>query len=116
VATWLQKQGVRVRINSDGQANLVHGRNVLPELAGLVDELSVSLNAPDAETYQRLCHSRFGLAGYEGVLDFLRAAPQFIPSVTATAVTIPDIDMEACRLIARGLGVAFREREYAEVG
>ncbi len=47
-----------VRINTDGQANLVHGRNILPELHGLVDAVSVSLNAADAATYQRLCHSQ----------------------------------------------------------
>jgi TatD DNase family protein len=116
VAGWLKRQGVRVRINTDGQANLVHGRNVLPELAGLIDAVSVSLNAPDAQTYQHLCRSRFGDEGYAAVKDFLREAIRHIPSVTATAVTIPGIDMEACRRIAQELGVEFREREYAEVG
>jgi TatD DNase family protein len=42
VAAWVHERGVKVRINTDGQANLVHGRNVLPELAGLVDAVSVS--------------------------------------------------------------------------
>jgi TatD DNase family protein len=116
VAAWLKKQGVRVRINTDGQANLVHGRNVLPELAGLVDAISVSLNAPDSQTYQRLCRSPFGEDGYAAVKDFLREAPRHIPSVTATAVSIAGVDMEACRRIAKELGVKFREREYAEVG
>ena len=41
VATWLKQQGVTVRINTDGQANLVHGRNIIPELQGLVDSISV---------------------------------------------------------------------------
>lgn len=116
VSGWLKERGVRVRVNTDGQANLVHGRDVLPELAGLVDALSVSLNAADAETYQRLCRSRFGAAGYEAVKEFLRAAPRHIPSVTATAVALPGLDVDACRRVAAELGVAFREREYNEVG
>jgi len=116
VAAWLREQGVKVRINTDGQANLAHGRNVLPELAGLVDAVSVSLNAPDAQTYQRICRSGFGVAGYQAVKDFLREAPRYIPSVTATAVTLPGIDMSACRQVAETLGVEFREREYNEVG
>jgi TatD DNase family protein len=116
IAAWLKDKGVRVRINTDGQANLVHGRNVLPELAGLIDAISVSLNAPDAQTYQRICQSRFDLAGYEGVKDFLRQAVKTIPTVTASAVAMPGIDIEACRRVATELGVEFREREYNEVG
>jgi len=116
VATWLKQKGIRVRINTDGQANLVHGRNILPELAGLVDAVSVSLNAPDAGTYQNLCRSKFGESSYQAVKDFLVAAKAHIPSVTATAVGLPEIDMAACRQVAMELGVEFREREYNEVG
>jgi len=116
IAAWLKKQGIKVRINSDGQANLVHGRNILPELQGLVDAISVSLNAADVETYQHWCRSRFGSDGYRAVLDFLREAPAYIPEVTATAVTLPGLDIEACRQVAKELGVTFREREYNEVG
>jgi TatD DNase family protein len=117
IARWLRGKGVKVRINTNGQANLIHGRNILPELAGLVNVLSISLNAPNAETYQRLCRSRFGEKGYEGAKEFLREAKKHIPSVTATAVAIPGIDMEACRKVAEEeLGVKFRKREYNEVG
>jgi TatD DNase family protein len=116
VAAWLKTQGVMVRINTDGQANLVHGRDILPDLAGLVDAISVSLNAPDAATYQELCRSRFGAGGYEGVKEFLRRARKFIPSVTATAVALPGVDIPACQRVAEELGVDFREREYNEVG
>lgn len=116
VATWLKQQGVKVRINTDGQANLVHGRNIIPELQGLVDEISVSLNAADPETYQKYCRSTFGLDAYQGVKDFLTAAKGVIPSVTATVVTLPGLDLAACRKAAEELGVEYREREYNEVG
>ncbi|TFG91467.1 MAG: YchF/TatD family DNA exonuclease, partial [Syntrophobacterales bacterium] len=81
VASQLKKMGCRVRINTDGQANLVHERNILPELAGLVDAISVSLNAADSETYQKLCASPFGSAGFAGVCDFLTEAKKYIPTV-----------------------------------
>lgn len=116
VAQALKKRGYPIRINSDGQANLVHGRTILPELQGLVDSISISLNAPDAVTYGRLCNTPFGEAGFAGVCDFLREAPRYIPEVTATAVTVPGVDIEACRRLAESLGVQFRAREYAEVG
>ncbi|MGE4578907.1 MAG: TatD family hydrolase [Desulfuromonadales bacterium] len=116
VAAWLKARGAKVRINTDGQANLVHGRNILPELKGLVDAISVSLNAADAETYQRICHSQFGLPAYEGVKAFLHEALAHIPSVTASAVAMPGIDMEACADVARDLGVEFRARPYNDLG
>jgi TatD DNase family protein len=47
VAKYLKREKKKVRLDTDGLANLVHGRNVLPELSGLIDSVSVSLNAPD---------------------------------------------------------------------
>jgi TatD DNase family protein len=116
VAGRLKQNNITVRINTDGQANLVYKRNILPELAGLVDSISVSLNAPDAATYQEICQSEFGEQGYSALKDFLVEAKKHIPSVTATAVTLPGIDIEACRKVASELGVEFRERVYNEVG
>jgi len=116
VARFLKQSNITVRINTDGQANLVHGRNILPELAGLVDSISVSLNAPDAATYQTVCRSEFGEKGYDALKSFLSEAKQYIPSVTATAVTLPGIDIDACRKVAEELQVEFRERIYNEVG
>ncbi len=116
VAAELKRRGHRVRINTDGQANLVHGRNILPELSGLVDALSVSLNAADPESYQDLCNTPFGAAGFQGVCDFLREATRFVPQVTASAVSLPGLDLDRIRSLALSLGVEFKLREYAEVG
>jgi TatD DNase family protein len=108
-----QLYNYRIRINTDGQANLVHNRNILPELSGLVDCVSVSLNAPDAATYLRLCNTPFGAEGFTGVCDFIREATLWIPEVIASAVTVPGVDMVACRELAESLGAEFRIREYA---
>ncbi|WP_136525150.1 TatD family hydrolase [Geomonas ferrireducens] len=116
VAAELKRRGLKVRINTDGQANLVHGRNVLPELSGLVDALSVSLNASDAVEYERLCNTPFGEGGFAGVCEFLREAPRHVPQVTASVVTVPGVDVDKVRKLAMSLGVEFREREYEEVG
>jgi TatD DNase family protein len=116
VARELKRRGARrVRVNTDGLASLVHGRDAVADLAGAVDALSVSLNAPDAATYERLC--RPSVAGaHEALTAFLRTAVGRIPEVTATAVAVPGLDVGACRSVAEGLGARFRVREYNEVG
>ncbi len=116
LARELRRRGARrVRVNTDGLASRVHGRDVAAELAGVVDAVSVSLNAPDAATYDRLC--RPGVDGaYDAVVAFLRAAAGRIPEVTATVVAVPGLDVDACRRVAEGLGVGFRVRDYNEVG
>lgn len=106
-----------LRINTNGLANLVHGRSIVPELIPLVRNFSVSLNASSAEEYQRLCRSRYGAAAYEEVKRFIRECRDGGASVIATVVAVPGLDLEACRKVAEEeLGVTLRVREYDEVG
>lgn len=115
VASWVKQNGGHVRINTNGQGNLINQRNVLPELQGIVDVVSVSLNAHDAETYERVSRPSFQNA-YAGVLDFIRGAKIHIPDVRVTVVTAEGVDIARCRQIADELGVALRVRELDVVG
>lgn len=115
IATHIKAHGGRVRINTDGLANLVHQRNVLPELAPVVDALSVSMNAQDDATYNRHCHPSLP-GSYQAMLDFLRLAPHYIESVTASAIEgLPGVDIPACQALAESLGVKFRCRYLDEL-
>ncbi len=117
VAKKMKERGARIRLDTEGLANLVHRRNVLPELAGLVDAVSVSLNAPDAKTYAKVCPSKFGEEAYPAVKEFIQEAKKHIPDVTASAVGLPNMDTAAIQSIAeKELGVKFRLRPYDEVG
>lgn len=116
VGRYLKSKGCRIRIDTDGMACLVHGRNILPEL-DFVDSISVSLNAPDPASYLKVISSPYGDKAWEAVVSFIREAKLHIPEVVATAVSAPGIDVEAVRRLATGeLGVAFRKRDYNEVG
>ena len=107
----------RVRLDTDGLANLREGRDVVPELvlAGL-GAVVVSLNAPDAPTYARLCPSRYGETAWPAVRDFIRAAVGRIPDVETSFVGMPGLDPDACRREAETLGARFRWRPYDRVG
>jgi len=116
VAGEVKQRGGRVRIDTNGHANLINKRNVLPELAGLVDAISISLNAQNAELYNKVSQPQFGIATYDAVKEFISEAVKYIPDVTATVVALPEVDVEACRKIAEELGAKFRVREYNVVG
>ena len=117
ISAVFKAKGARIRVDTNGQGNLIHGRNILPELKGLVDAVSVSLNAPTAEKYQKMCSSQFGEAAFNGLKEFIVEAGKYIPEVTATMVTVPGVDVEACRRIVEDdLKVKFRVRQYGRVG
>jgi TatD DNase family protein len=115
VASWIKKKKGRVRINTNGHANLIHGRNILPELHGLVDSISISLDAHDEETYNKICRPSFTDA-FQGVISFIKEARKYIPEVRVTVVTVKDVDIEKARKLAEDLGVEFRVRKLDVVG
>jgi TatD DNase family protein len=115
LARWIKEQGGYVRINTNGHGNLIHKRNILEELRGVVDSISVSLDAHDAETYDRICAPLFKNA-FQGVVSFIREAKAYIPHVQATVVEMEGVDVEQCRRITDALGVTLRVRKLDVVG
>ena len=106
----LKAGGARIRVDTNGQGSVIWNRNIAPELADVVDAVSVSLNAQDAETYDRVCGSRFGSNAYEHVLAFVRESVKAGLDVSVSVVDIPEIDIEAARGVACDLGVPLRVR------
>jgi TatD DNase family protein len=116
IAKGLKSRGMTVRIDTNGHGNLIHKRNILPELKGLVDSMSISLNAENEEKYFNICHPSFGKETYLKVIEFIKEAKKYIPEVNVSVVGLPGVDIEKCKSIARELGAGFRLREYDEVG
>jgi len=118
-ASWLRSGGARIRLNTNGHACLIHGRNILPELSVAVDEVSISLNAPDCSTYLSVCQpdpDSFPVGAgcfWQTMLDFLSRAPAYFAGVQATVVgfALPHQAIENSRALACSLGVRqFRVR------
>lgn len=114
----LEAAGVsRIRLDTDGLASLREGRDVPPLLAAAgLDAVSISLNAPDAATYARVCPSRYGESAHEAVKAFIRSAVRSIGEVAASAVALPGLSEKDCRAVAEALGARFRWRPYDRLG
>jgi TatD family-associated radical SAM protein len=116
VAEALKQAGARVRLNTDGLANWVYQRNIVPELIGRVDALSISLNAQDEATYNRHCRPP-ATGAYPELLEFILRAREAIADITLTAIDgLEGVDIKACEALAERFKVKFRRRVLDEVG
>lgn len=109
---------VKIRINTNGQANLIHKRDVVPELVGLIDKISVSLNAENETLYKELSEPGIDNS-YQAVLDFIRECVENNIDTTATVVSgfkHYKVDVEKCKQITESLGATFRERPWLDSG
>jgi TatD DNase family protein len=112
----LQAKGARVRLNTNGLGNQYHGYDITAELKGIVDVMSISLNAQDAATYEKHCLPRKENS-YAALLDFIVKARQQGFDISLTAVDgLEGVDIKACQKIAQDFGVGFRRRTLDDVG
>lgn len=113
-------EGVNVRLNTNGHANVIYKRNIVPELVGLVDEISVSLNSSNEEQYKALTQPNLSCANVLGeVKDFIKKSVEAgIPTVASVVNGYKEheIDLGECEKIACDLGAKFRVREWLESG
>ncbi len=107
-----------IRINTNGHANLIYKRNVLPELKGLIDKFSISLNGENEKVYNELSNPSLKGA-YEAVKDFIKESVKEGFDTTATIVTgYKDykVNKQECIEITKSLGAKFRERPWLNNG
>lgn len=112
VSKLLKQKKYIVRINTNGHGNLIYKKNICPELKGIIDKISISLNGHNADLYYQLHKPKYGKKTFYKVIDFIKECKKYIPHVTITTVEHPDIDIEECRKIAQKLKVDFIVRPY----
>ena len=105
---------IKVRINTNGQSDLILGRDTAPDYEGAFDIVSISLNSPTAEGYQRICHSVYGETSFDSLLNFAGRVKEFVPMVQLSAVkeSLNSEEIELCKKIAKELDVTLRLRDY----
>ena len=104
--------GIRIRLNTNGLANLICGRNVVPELKGLVDAVHISLNASEPGHWAELMRpqARYAKKGFESAKDFIREAARLLPETVATIIDCDRQEIAAFENLVAGLGAKSRVR------
>jgi TatD DNase family protein len=112
VAQWVKAHGGNTRLNTDGHGNIINKRNIVPELAGVLDAVSISLNSTDPVQYGEMMRIA-GTKHFQAMLEFAKECARLIPKVIMTIVDISDVDKEkARRLVEEEIGATFQTRPY----
>lgn len=103
-----------IRINTNGLGDLINGKEIAPLFEGLIDTVSISLNTPDADQYNRLVRPKFGPCSHGAMLKFASDCTRYVPNVVLTTVdtTLTKEEEEQCQKLCRDLGVSYRIRAW----
>jgi TatD DNase family protein len=112
VAAAVKAQGGRTRLNTDGHGSVINKRNIVPELVGLLDAVSISLNTTDPVQYgelMRLDGPRF----FQAMVEFAKESARTLPKVVMTIVDLDEVDHEKARnFVEKEIGAVFSTRPY----
>lgn len=112
VGKWVKQNNGVVRLNTDGHGNIINRRNIVPELVGIVDSISISLNSTDPKQYgemMRLDPEKY----FPAMIEFAKDAVKYIGNVTMTIVDLTGADeIKAKNFVEKGIGAKFKNRPY----
>jgi TatD family-associated radical SAM protein len=117
VASYVKaKNNVKIRINTNGLADLICGEKTAHKLKGLIDSVSISLNATNEDDYFKSVRPKFGIRSYGAMLDFARDCVKYVPEVVMTVVDVVTTkeEQELSRKICDTIGATLRVRPYEE--
>ena len=108
------KSDIKIRINTNGLADLIWNEKTAPKLEGLIDTVSVSLNATNKEEYLKVVRPKFGIDSYDAMLNFTKDCSKYVPNVVMTVVDVVTSkeEQEICGKICESVGAILRVRPY----
>lgn len=102
---------IPIRVNSNGLADLYHNKSVAPMLKGVIDSISISLNAPSKEEYLEVSKPVYGIDSFEALLKFSKEAKENIKDVQFSVVdVIHQEQIDRCKEISKEMGIPLRVR------
>jgi TatD family-associated radical SAM protein len=110
---YFHEKGLKTRLNTNGQGNLINKRDIVPDLKGKIDFVNISLNASCVEKYQPICRSQFGEAGFAGLIEFAKLCRRNgVPCRFSIVDCIGEEEVEACKRLAQSVNIPLYIRDY----
>ena len=117
VAKYIKAKGdIKIRINTNGLADLIWQKQTAPQLKDLIDTVSISLNTPNQEDYLKVVRPKFGVESYDAMLRYAKDCTAYVPNVVMTVVDVVTTkeEQEQCRKICENIGARLRVRPFEE--
>lgn len=107
---------IKIRINTNGFGNIINKRDITPEMKGIIDSLSISLNTVDKEKWYEIMRplDEYKEGAFESVIEFIKNSKMWVKEVIVTAVDIRGVNTKDVEDFAHKIGVGFRLRPYLE--
>lgn len=108
-----ENNGPEIRINTNGLSDLIHKNPTAHLLEGVVDTVSVSLNAGTKDEYLKVTRPSFGEESYEAMQKFAVECKKYVKNVVFSVVdVIGEEQLRASQEMADKLGIRLRIRKY----
>ena len=106
--------GIKLRINTNGQSDLILGCDTAPLYEGAFDTVSISLNASSSEKYEQICRPVFREKAFPAILSFAERVKKYVPSVKFSVVreALSEAELRECERISKKTGVPLKIRDY----
>lgn len=111
IAEYLKGRNKNVRLNTNGQADLIVGKGFARRIKGKVDKVSISLNAGTASGYNSICKCKFGEEGFYSLLRFAAECKEQGIDTVFSMVKTADADIEGGKSVSEKYGIPLRIRE-----
>jgi len=111
IAAYVKSNGGKTRLNTNGHGNVINKKDITPEMKGLIDTISISLNSYDPKQYAELM--QVSEDHFTEMKNFARSAKKYVNKVVMSIVSLDEVEVEKSRKVVEDeIGVEFRVREY----
>ncbi|MCI7091692.1 MAG: radical SAM protein, partial [Veillonellaceae bacterium] len=111
-----ERYSFRLRLNTNGLGDLIHKRSIAKEVCEAVDCVSVSLNMPDAKSYNEVVRPAYGEKSFDAMLKFAVDCKKYVPHVVLTVVEKVEnqAEIDLCQKLCDERGLKLRVRVYED--
>lgn len=105
---------INLRLNTNGLSDLINGKPTAEELSENFDTISVSLNEPTSEKYDKITRNIYPGRAFDAMLEFTRECVKYCKDVRMTVVdVISEEEVEQARLVCESTGAKYKVRSFA---
>lgn len=104
---------IKLRLNTNGLSDLINKKPTAKELSEVFDSISISLNEPTSEQYDKITRNIYPGIAFDAMLDFTKECVKYCKDVRMSVVdVIGKDDIQKSKEICENIGATFVCRSF----